>query len=231
MTKNNDGKFFGYIRVSTEHQANEGVSLAEQESRLRGYAQSLGIKVAEIFVEAGVSGGKPLVKRPKGAALLARAKSGDHIAVAKLDRFSRSTTDALTTIEDLTKRGVTLHCLDMGGAVNTNGVGKLIVTIMSAVAEMERTRIAERVTDAKAHLRKGGYFLGGKLAAGHSIKNGKLVADREWHRAMLKMTAWRDEGRTYKQIAAMVNEHFNIRMDYTTAFRILNRKRKIDTAA
>ncbi len=230
MTKAS-GKFYGYVRVSTEHQASEGVSLAEQESRLRGYAQSLGMKVAEIFVEAGVSGGKPLTKRPKGAHLLARVKDGDHIAVAKLDRFSRSSADALATIDDLTKRNITLHCLDMGGAVNTNGVGKLVFSILCAVAEMERTRIAERVTDAKSHLRKGGYFLGGKLAAGHSVKNGKLVADPQWNKAMKAMTNWRDEKKTYRQIAEMVNDEFGISMDSSTAFRILNRRRKVDAAA
>jgi len=230
MTKAS-GKFYGYIRVSTEHQANEGVSLAEQESRLRGYAQSLGMKVAEIFIEAGVSGGKPLAKRPKGSQLLSRVKDGDHIAVAKLDRFSRSSADALNTIEDLTKRNITLSCLDMGGAVNTNGVGKLVFSILCAVAEMERTRIAERVSDAKAHLRKGQYFLGGKLAAGHSVKNGKLVADPLWKKAVAAMTKWRADNKTYRQIADLVKEEYAISMDSSTAFRILNHRRKMDATA
>lgn len=230
MTKAS-GKFYGYIRVSTEHQATEGVSLAEQETRLRGYAQSIGMKVEDIFIETGISGGKPLAKRPKGAQLLARVKSGDHIAIAKLDRGFRSSADALATIDDLTKRNITLHCLDMGGAVNTNGVGKLVFSILCAVAEMERTRIAERVSDAKAHLRKGGYFLGGHLAAGHSVKDGKLVADPQWKKAMKSMTKWREEQKTYRQIAEMVNDEFGIRMDSSTAFRILNRRRKVDASA
>ena len=188
--------FYGYIRVSTDRQATEGVSLKEQEKRLRGYAQSLGMRVAEIVVEAGVSGSKSLSKRPKGSLLLTKVKQGDHIAVAKLDRFSRSSADALTTIEELTKRGITLHCLDIGGAVNADGVGKLVFSILAAVAEMERSRIAERVRDAKAFLRDGGYFIGGHLAAGHAVRDGKLVADENWTKCRTAMTQWRAEGIT-----------------------------------
>lgn len=231
QTSNTGGNFYGYIRVSTDRQASEGVSLKEQERRLRGYAQSLGMKVAEIVVEAGVSGAKSLSKRPKGSLLLGKVKAGDHIAVAKLDRFSRSSADALTTIESLTKQGVTLHCLDIGGPVNADGVGKLVFSILAAVAEMERSRIAERVRDAKSFLRDGGYFIGGHLAAGHSVKDGKLVADDNWNACRAAMMKWREERMTYRVIAERAKTDFGIVMDYSTAFRILNAKRKMDAAA
>lgn len=224
-------KFYGYIRVSTTAQAETGVSLPEQENRLRGYAQSLGMTVSEIYVEAGVSGGKPLSRRPKGAAMLAKAKPGDVIAVTRLDRFSRSSADALTTIEELTKRNVQLHCMDMGGCVNSSGVGRLVFAILAAVSQMERERIGERVRDAKEHLRQGGFFIGGRTAAGHSVKDGKLVADPQWKKALKAMTQWRAENKTYRVIAAEVQEHFGINMDYTTAFRILNKRRKVDATA
>lgn len=231
QTSNTSGNFYGYIRVSTDRQASDGVSLKEQERRLRGYAQSLGMKVAEIVVEAGVSAAKSLSKRPKGSVLLGKVKAGDHIAVAKLDRFSRSSADALATIESLTRQGVTLHCLDIGGPVNADGVGKLVFSILAAVAEMERSRIAERVRDAKSFLRDGGYFIGGHLATGHSVKDGKLVADANWTECRAAMMKWREERMTYRAIAEKAKTDFGITMDYSTAFRILNAKRKMDATA
>ena len=225
------GRFFGYLRVSTDRQAVEGVSLKEQEARLRGYAQSLGMTVTDIVVEAGVSGSKSLAKRPKGSLLLQHLQSGDHIAVTKLDRFSRSSSDALNTIEDLTRRGVTLHCLDLGGAVNTDGVGKLVFSILAAVAEMERSRIAERVRDAKTHLRQAGYFTGGHRAVGYAVQDKKLVADPHWQTALAAMKAWRSEGMPYRTIADRVQSDFGLTMDYTTVFRILKARRKLDAVA
>ena len=81
---------FGYARVSTERQSNEGHSLADQEQRIRGYAQSAGLTLDGMFVEAGVSGGKRLSHRPKGAELLATLRPGDHVIATKLDRCFRS---------------------------------------------------------------------------------------------------------------------------------------------
>ncbi len=225
-----DAKFYGYVRVSTDKQATDGVSLKEQEARLRGYAASIGMGVAEIVVEAGVSGSKSLAKRPKGAALLKKVGRGDQIAVVKLDRFSRSASDALNTVEALTKQGVTLHCLDIGGAVNQDGVGKLVFSILAAVAEMERSRIAERVRDAKTFMRQGGYFTGGKLAAGYKVKNGKMVADNEWNPALAAMRSWRADEMPYREIAEKVGKEYGITLDYSTCFRILNKKRLLDAA-
>ena len=144
---------------------------------------------------------------------------------------SRSSSDALNTIEDLTRRGVTLHCLDLGGAVNTDGVGKLVFSILAAVAEMERSRIAERVRDAKTHLRQAGYFTGGHRAVGYAVQDKKLVADPHWQTALAAMKAWRSEGMPYRTIADRVQSDFGLTMDYTTVFRILQARRKLDAVA
>src|SRR5436309_6303185 len=108
-------RVFGYCRVSTDGQAQEGHSLGDQESRIRGYAQSHGLVVSEMFVEAGVSAGKRLTLRPKGAQLLATLRSGDHVIATKLDRMFRSAQDALNVAADLRDKGVHLHLLDIGG--------------------------------------------------------------------------------------------------------------------
>ena len=69
------GRVYGYARVSTVMQADEGESLDVQQRTIAGYAQMHGLAVERVFVERGVSGSKPLGDRPQGAALLAGAAS------------------------------------------------------------------------------------------------------------------------------------------------------------
>src|SRR5437868_15406316 len=87
---------FLYARVSTDRQTDEGHSLADQERRLRGHAQTLGVAVGKMFIEAGVSAAKRFEQRPKGAELLALVTPGDHVVATKLDRMFRSAADALS---------------------------------------------------------------------------------------------------------------------------------------
>jgi putative DNA-invertase from lambdoid prophage Rac len=223
------GRLFLYVRVSTDRQSEEGHSLADQENRLRGYAQTLGMAVSQVFIEAGVSGAKRLHTRPKGSELLATLEAGDHVIATKLDRMFRSASDALNVAEDLHKRGVHLHLLDIGGDVTGNGVGKLVFSILAAVAEMERGRISERVRSVKQHLRDGGYFTGGKKPRGyHVTKDGKLETDPHWQECIEWMKRQRTEGQTYRHISADASDRFDINLDHTTVYRILNGKRELD---
>ena len=227
---NQTNRVFGYCRVSTDGQAQQGHSLGDQESRIRGYAQSHGLKVDDMFVEAGVSAGKRLTLRPKGAQLLAGLRSGDHVIATKLDRCFRSAQDALNVAADLRDKGVHLHLLDIGGEVTGNGAAKLIFTILSAVAEMERERIGERVRSVKQHLRQGGYFTGGKLARGyHLTTDGKIVKDERWQECLNAMKQMRKEGMPYRAISEQVAADFSLNLDYSTIYRILSGKRELDS--
>lgn len=221
---------FGYARVSTERQTNEGHSLADQESRIRGYAQSVGLTLAGMFVEAGVSGGKRFSARPKGAELLATLRPGDHVIATKLDRCFRSACDALNVAEDFRSKGIHLHLLDIGGDVTGNGVAKLVFNILAAVAEMERGRISERVRSVKQHRREAGYFTGGHVARGFNVtEDGKLVADDRWQECLSAMKTMRAEGMTYRAIATQVAELFGMALDHSTIYRVLNGQREQDT--
>ena len=74
------------------------------------------------MVEKGVSGSIPVEERPVGGALLARLDRGDIVIAAKLDRLFRSALDALKVVEDLKKRGVALHLLDLGGDISSSAM-------------------------------------------------------------------------------------------------------------
>jgi hypothetical protein len=117
-------KAFGYTRVSTQMQAEDGNGLDVQRRQIEGYALMHGFELAEVVVEEGVSGSVPIAERPAGGRLFAKLKKGDVVIAPKLDRLFRSALDALQVVEDLKKRGVSLHLLDLGGDVSGNGVSK-----------------------------------------------------------------------------------------------------------
>src|SRR4051812_39351188 len=132
---------YGYLRVSTERQAEEGESLGTQQRTVEGYAMMLGLTLDGMFIERGVSGSKPLADRPEGARLLATLQPGDVVITPKLDRMFRSALDALDVLGQLQKRGVALHMIDLSGDVTGNGISKLVFTILSAGSATERDRI------------------------------------------------------------------------------------------
>jgi len=167
---------YGYSRVSTQRQSDEGESLDVQERQITGYALMQGLTVDRMFIERGVSGSTPLSDRPQGAALLAMLKPGDVVLTARLDRMFRSALNALDVLATLKARHVSLHMLDLGGDVTGNGISKLVFTILSAVAEAERDRIRERVSQVKADQRTRGRYLGGKVPFGFRVgDDGGLV--------------------------------------------------------
>ena len=100
---------YGYTRVSTERQADEGESLDVQQRQIGGYAMMKGLEIGRVFVDRGVSGSTRLTERPQGAALLAALEPGDVVVTAKLDRMFRSALDALDVLAQLKERGISLH--------------------------------------------------------------------------------------------------------------------------
>jgi DNA invertase Pin-like site-specific DNA recombinase len=113
-----------------------------QGRQIEGYAHMHGLTLRGVIVEEGVSGSVPVHERPKGGPLFAGLRKGDVVIAPKLDRLFRSALDALQVVEDLRKRGVSLHLLDLGGDTSGNGLSKLFLTIAAAFAEAERDRTA-----------------------------------------------------------------------------------------
>ena len=165
-TTNPVQRAFGYARVSTDMQADSGISLDEQRRKIEARCLEHGWNLERIYVDAGVSGSTPLGRRPEGAKLLAMVRPGDVVIAARMDRCFRSALDALRTIEDFKRRKISLWLLDLGD-VSGNGVSELIVTVLAAVAQFERTLISERIKDAKRNLRRGNRHQGGSRPFGY----------------------------------------------------------------
>lgn len=203
---------YGYVRVSTGRQADEGESLPAQQRQIEGYAMMIGLKLDKVYVERGVSGSVPLAEREQGAHLLAELQPGDVVLTPKLDRMFRSAIDALNVLERLKAHGVSLHMIDLGGDVTGNGISKLVFTILSAVAEAERDRIRERIRDIKADQKKRSRYLGGTVPFGWTkSEDGALVEDKKQQAAIRRMVEMRTRGESLRAISEeMTKKQFKL---------------------
>ena len=196
---------YGYCRVSTLRQANEGESLDVQRRQIEGYAHMHGLALAEVLVEEGVSGSVPVEERPIGGQLFAKLDRCDIVIAAKLDRLFRSALDALKVVESLKGRGVKLHLLDLGGDIAGNGMSKLFLTIAAAFAEAERDRIRERISQVKADQKARGRYFGGKVPFGFWLgDDGELVPHEGEQEAIREIVALRAQGKPLRAIAEAV---------------------------
>ena len=143
---------FAYARVSTRKQFRDGNGLEEQIAKLEN------VGFDELVVEE-FSGAT--IKRPQLDALIQRLKTGDTLIVTKLDRFARSAAEGLSLINTLLARGVQVFILNMGLIDNTP-IGKLITTILLAIAEFERDMIIERTQAGKEIARSKNGFREGR---------------------------------------------------------------------
>jgi putative DNA-invertase from lambdoid prophage Rac len=221
---------FGYCRVSSQQQASEGHSLADQKSRIGGYCQAHGLPApTDYFTDPGISGTVSLQKRDAGARMLAEVRKGDHMIVTKGDRLFRSAKNALEIAELLRDRGIELHLMDMGGPVLHSSVSRLVFGILMMVANMESERIGERVASVKEHLRKQGKYCGGAMAVGYKKDaNGKLKMSRNWRKHLAMMKALSDAGKSTRDISAEMKRH-GLNISHNTVYRLLLNKRKTDS--
>ena len=185
-----------YARVSTSMQVNDGMSLDAQERDLRRAAALHGYEEMELLREEGRSG-KSIKGRPVLRNGLDRLDHGDAAAlfVTRIDRLARSTQDFLTIIDRANQNGWRLVMLDLN--LDTSAYqGRFVVTIMSALAEMERAIIAERQKDVHKDRREKGLKWGVDLGP-------KQMLSQDVTEQIFSL---RDLGMSYGKIADMLNK-------------------------
>jgi DNA invertase Pin-like site-specific DNA recombinase len=202
-------KAIGYVRVSTEEQATEGVSVAAQEERIRAYCTMRGIELVGIVQDLGVSAGKPLASRPGGRRLLeeVRRRGGARAVVAwKLDRLFRDVVDCLTNASTWDRRGVNLHLIDLGGqAIDTaSAMGRMFLTMMAAIGEWERNVIGERTRAALQHKKAQGEFVG-TAPFGYRREGDLVVEDPEEQKTIAEVVSMAQAGMSRRAITEELN--------------------------
>jgi DNA invertase Pin-like site-specific DNA recombinase len=152
-------KAIGYVRVSTDKQADRGVSLEAQVEKIKAMATVHEVELLDVLVDAGESA-KDL-DRPGMVRILemVQSRAVGMVIVAKLDRLTRSVKDLAVLLEQFQRRGVSLvsvaESLDTGSAS-----GRLVLNIMVSVSQWEREAIGERTRDAMRHKKAKLEFVG-----------------------------------------------------------------------
>lgn len=203
--------FIGYARVSTDEQVRSGVSLDVQESKIRDYAKLNDLELTQIVRDEGESGKN--LQRP-GIQQIIRQIDNPHIykqisgiIVYKLDRLSRKVIDTLNLIEKLDSHGVAFHSITE--KIDTkSAMGKFFITILSALAQMERDMISERTKGALNYKRSQGGLAGGVPYGYRSHgrkKEARLTKDNTEQKILRTILEVHNSGKSYNWIANELN--------------------------
>ena len=196
----------GYVRVSTEDQATNGISLDEQRHRIRAYADAHGLEVVAIESDNGVSG-KTVQSRPgllRALETLSDAEASG-LVVCKLDRLSRTTTDLLGLVDRANRDGWQLHSIQEHLDTRSSH-GRFVVGILSLLAQMEREQTAERTRQALAELRRRGKRISGKAPFGYRFEGGDVVEDATEQKIRRRILELRADGLGARRIAHALND-------------------------
>jgi len=194
-------KAYGYCRVSTTDQQDEGVSLTNQQERINAWAAANGHDLAGMFVEArsgGRADNRPELKR----AMAAACRDGGILVVYSLSRFSRSVRDTLALADQLERAGANLASLSESLDTSTP-VGRMFFQLMSVLSEFERNQLRQRTTSAMSHLRQHNKRISYKIPMGYDLaRDGSTLEPNPREQSVIsRIVEQRQTGMTLSAIA------------------------------
>lgn len=200
-------KVIGYTRVSTDEQADEGVSLLDQEAKIRGYCDLYGLELVEIISDPGESAktlDRPGIQRGLG---MLRSRKADGLVVAKLDRLSRSVGDWNDLIDGYfgEKPGKTL--VSVGERIDTQtATGRMVLNVMMTIFQWEREVIGER-TKAGLQFKKGKGERVGQVPFGYDLDEDgvHLIPNAAEQEAIRVVQQLRTDGLSQRKIVDELN--------------------------
>ena len=193
----------GYIRVSTEQQANEGVSLEAQKAKIAAWCVTNGYELVNVFVDAGISG-KSMDKRPGLQDAMKSLKKGMALVSYSLSRLARSTKDALSIGETVAKRKADMVSLSEQ-IDTTTAADKMMFQMLAVLAEFERNLVAERTTNALQHKKATNQKYTNITPYGFEAIEGRLVQVQAEAAIVAEIQAARASGNTLQSIADTLN--------------------------
>ena len=193
---------YGYCRVSTTGQQEEGVSLTHQQDRITAWATANGHELAGMFVETG--SGSSADNRPELQKVMGQVcKAKGVLVVYSLSRFSRSVKDTLTLAEQLDKANA--HLASLSESIDTSSaVGRMVFRMLSTLNEFEREMLVERTTNALGHMRRQNRRISSTVPFGYELATDKvsLVPVASEQAAIGRMMQRRDAGMSLAAVAA-----------------------------
>ena len=184
----------GYVRVSTGEQAQSGLSLDAQRHRLSGYCAAHGLKLAGVEADEGISASKT-ANRPGLQRALRALKRRDvaGLVAVKLDRLSRTTRDVLGLVAAAEREAWALHSIEE--RLDTSSPhGRFVVTILAAMAQLEREQIAARTKAAMSELRRQGRRTSRHPRFGYRFDGNKLVPTQREQGVLARILDLRAQG-------------------------------------
>ncbi|MHC4136110.1 MAG: recombinase family protein [Planctomycetota bacterium] len=200
----------GYVRVSSQDQADGGISLDAQRHRLEAYCAAHDLVLARVEEDAGISARKT-TNRPALQRALQALKSGEAsgLVAVKLDRLSRTTRDVLDLVARAEKESWALHSIEE--RLDTSSPqGRFVVTILGAIAQLEREQAAERTRAAMAELRRQGKRTSRFPPFGHRFQGDRVVEEPAEQPVLQRMLELQAEGSGCYRIASVLNREGNV---------------------
>ena len=207
---------YGYIRVSTQEQEKEGISLENQAEKIKAYAKLKDLGEIEIISDPGKSGknlNRPGIQELKRLVEVGVVRA---VIVYKLDRLSRKVTDTLELIELFKSKDAVFHSINETIDTKT-AMGTFFLNITASLAQMERDLIAERTSDALEYKKQKGEWLGtAPIGYQYDKKSKKLIENESEMKIIQKAKRLRRRGWSYENIS----KHINIAKP--TVYKLIN---------
>jgi site-specific DNA recombinase len=198
-------KAVGYVRVSSEEQAQHGYSIDAQIAKVKAYADLYEIELADVVIDAGISAKN--LKRPGLARCLEMLTKGEveALVIFKLDRLTRSMKDWQHLIDGYFSEKAGKALLSVSDQIDTRSAsGRLCLNMLMSIAQWEREVTGERTSIALKHKQNKGDFVG-KPAYGSKVVDQKLVADQDEQIIINQVLQMKAERKTLQQIADDLN--------------------------
>jgi len=192
-----------YIRVSTEKQVTEGMSIEAQQARIEQWCSLNGYQLVDVFIDAGISA-KRMDTRPELQKALASLKKGMALVAVSLSRLARSTKDALIISEMIRKKKADFVSLTES-MDTTTAAGKLMFQMMSVLAEFERNQTAERTSSVLQHKKQNRQKYTNITPFGFTAIDGRLIEVEQEVQVVAEIRQARSQGTTLQAIADDLN--------------------------
>jgi DNA invertase Pin-like site-specific DNA recombinase len=189
-----------YVRVSSEKQADSGLSLEAQRTKLAAYCTAMDLSCVEVIEDAGESAkslDRPGLQRALG---LLRSGKADAILVTKLDRLTRSVRDLGDLVENYFDRAA---LMSVGDSIDTrSAAGRLVLNVLASVSQWEREAIGERTSEALQAKRARGERAGEVPFGFTATPEGRLIVDATEAAVIDRIRALRGAGVSFRSIVA-----------------------------